>query len=770
MFKLLKCGISFFLTLASACLFAIEPPQINSPKDGVSNYSVTSLNVSCSLSYKTNLLRVELDTSPNFNSPILVDKFGTAGKSSVVLYPPQWLNQKFYIRAKEYNSEKTQESNWSETVSYITMGSTLFNHTSITNTDELKYWFSPGSGVSIQMILDTTRKMNSPYKKTYTLKSSDRLYVPLNLKQYYFVYRTLTSNDTSSWGDMDSFYSDFKQVITVQSGCISTGKAICHFTFQSPFQYSKYYTYHLELFEDPTLKDKVLDTMVFTTTSAVSIQRPDCRPLYVKSTIKGQFDSATQTFYLSTCNDAVKVTPFYSNTGKFQFKYDDCTKIINVEFDTSPSFDSKNLFKFIYNPNHLVWSELVEINFPKDPLNYYWRYKSANDFSESDWQENGMMFRYTIKWQTSGTEFDTNSSNMTVNVFPYYPPQLKYNHVYEFCLDTSAQFNSQKLLRYKVSSLNNSNEWSPVGIYYSSFNYIKMRMISPTDSLEYTPTLTKASHNSTNVSLSPNSVYLYPNLLPLASPTDVQIEISPTLNFDRDRIRTDTFLKIVEADTDYWMRMRAVNPLDTSFWIDTVAYRMENVSYVLEPRLIFPPDSSNNIKADSITFRWHNRVSDNADYYLFQIYENEENFKTLRYTNKLYGNIEELTITGLKPNRTYLWYVDAMSKKYSSLSWLSPVSKYTFNTSTRVNIQPHEPFWVNTTPNPASNELFVSISNDIIEEVHIFDFLGNEMAVNPRVLDGRIDITSFKDGIYIIRLSSRTGKQFTKTFVKINDQ
>lgn len=90
-----------------------------------------------------------------------------------------------------------------------------------------------------------------------------------------------------------------------------------------------------------------------------------------------------------------------------------------------------------------------------------------------------------------------------------------------------------------------------------------------------------------------------------------------------------------------------------------------------------------------------------------------------------------------------------------------------YNTNTTsVTTQDGEVQWKSVYPNPATDHLTITSSNDM-ERIEVLDALGRtHQSIRPNGTTHILDVTSLTSGIYILRFSDKGGRIETRRFVK----
>ncbi|MCQ2348501.1 MAG: hypothetical protein MJZ65_04850 [Paludibacteraceae bacterium] len=174
--------------------------------------------------------QIQLDTTPQFNSPMLQSKveYASSSDNAYMSYSELFFGQNYYWRVRCCHSNDT--SRWSETRMFTTYRHCNLNKDPQDNATDVitspKVEFNYTKGISYyQMQLDTTPDFNSPLLQDhveYASKQSNAYYYYVKLlfgTTYYRRVRECLPNDTSDWSPIRCF-------TTYDSGAYSTTYSI----------------------------------------------------------------------------------------------------------------------------------------------------------------------------------------------------------------------------------------------------------------------------------------------------------------------------------------------------------------------------------------------------------------------------------------------------------------------------------------------------------------------------------------------------------------
>lgn len=171
---------------------------------------------------------------------------------------------------------------------------------------------------------------------------------------------------------------------------------------------------------------------------------------------------------------------------------------------------------------------------------------------------------------------------------------------------------------------------------------------------------------------------------------------------------------------------------------------------------------SSNLTSSSVTLSWAQNIV--SDSYRIQCSGNGKN-----YHRTIAGNIGNFTdITGLEPGVTYQWRVasicNGVTGTYSSLKYFTtPSQKTAFRTHKNLDNDGTEDLFeskkhIEIYPNPVINELNIALSINAETNIQIIDILGKiliDETFNNSTEIAKFDLSNFKKGIYLIRISSK---------------
>ncbi|HHU47239.1 MAG TPA: hypothetical protein GXZ40_05000, partial [Bacteroidales bacterium] len=179
------------------------PITLSSPSNGSINQ-----NINVTLSWNTvsgiNYYDYQLDTTPDFNSPILISSYRTSSYSSWST-SNLYFGKTYYWRIRARHATDTMP--WSATWNFTTRNtpptlSSPSNNAMNQNPNVTLSWNSI-SGISYyDYVLDTTPNFNSPLLLAGSRSSSYSSFSTSNLlfgKTYYWRLRARSSNDTTAW-------------------------------------------------------------------------------------------------------------------------------------------------------------------------------------------------------------------------------------------------------------------------------------------------------------------------------------------------------------------------------------------------------------------------------------------------------------------------------------------------------------------------------------------------------------------------------------------
>lgn len=99
---------------------------------------------------------------------------------------------------------------------------------------------------------------------------------------------------------------------------------------------------------------------------------------------------------------------------------------------------------------------------------------------------------------------------------------------------------------------------------------------------------------------------------------------------------------------------------------------------------------------------------------------------------------------------------------YSDANWTNIDSQMNFDINCTLSTEEFIQSNFRLYPNPTKNTLYIG-ANNIFEQVIIYNFLGKEIM---RTDLKTINVSNFSNGVYLIQIKSKDGKQITKRFVK----
>lgn len=158
---------------------------------------------------------------------------------------------------------------------------------------------------------------------------------------------------------------------------------------------------------------------------------------------------------------------------------------------------------------------------------------------------------------------------------------------------------------------------------------------------------------------------------------------------------------------------------------------------------------------NSVTLAWMLPAGNPAtDYQIF--------FGTSATAPPLLGATPNTTvrITGLLTNTTYFWRAvpgNSAGRAANPITW-------SFTTGATAGVDDASVNFFTLSPNPAAD--FITINTDSpIEDISVYNLLGQVMMTNPVLDDNRFDVTNLQSGVYLITVSNGSNKQ-TARFIK----
>ncbi|BDS10441.1 fibronectin type III domain-containing protein [Aureispira anguillae] len=588
--------ILLFSLLFTTTTWAINPPTLISPSNNSSNRPSTITLDWSSISGSTGYL-YELDTTPNFNSP-LYQSGATLSNSSSTTIANLHFGVTYYWRAATKGAIDT--STWTNTWSFTT-------HTQITNyspannatgqptTIAIDWAATTGSNSYIYQI-DTSPNFNSPLYQTGSTPFNSSQKTLANLyfgTTYYWRAASVNANDTSDFSNTWSF-TTHTQITNYSPANNATGQPTTIAIDWSATTGSNSYIYQIDTspnFNSPLYQtgstpfnssQKTLANLYFGTTyywRAASVNANDTSDF----SDTWSFTTHTQITNYSPANNATGqpttiAIDWYAATGSNSYIY---------QIDTSPNFNSP-LYQTGSTPFNSSQQTLANLYFG---TTYYWRAASVNANDTSDFSDT---WSFTTHTQITNYSPANNATGQPTTIaIDWYAATGSNSYIYQ--IDTSPNFNSP--LYQTGSTPFNSSQQTLANLYFGTTYYWRAASVNANDTSDFSdtwsfttqyqlttaPSLISPADVATNVSTS---------LLALVwdsttNASQYQIQYSTSNDFTANvynltSASTNRSINGLASSTTYYWRVRASNSTGYSPWSTIWSFTTETITTQLQ--------------------------------------------------------------------------------------------------------------------------------------------------------------------------------------------
>ncbi len=745
-------------TWTSAWHFTTKNTVINvSPSNGAVSQEIF-VNIDWTGITGNNGYMYQLDTTPNFNSPLFLQG-NSSVNSSNVNSPTLYFGTTYYWRACAKSSVDTSE--WS-TTSHFTTKNTIYNVTpsnGASNQDILLNldWSGITGNNGYMYQLDTTPNFNSPlFLQGNSSVNSSNVNSPTLYfgTTYYWRACAKSSVDTSEWSSAWSFTT--KNTVTNVSpsnGAINQDILI-NIDWTSILG-NNGYMYQIDT--TPSFNSPIF----LQNSTAVSSSSTSVSNLYFGTTYywracaKSVNDTSdwSSTWSFTTKNTVTNVSPSNGAINQDVLINIDWTSILGnngymYQIDTTPNFNSPI---FLQNST-AISSSSVSVSNLYFGTTYYWRAcsKSVND--TSDWSS-------TWSFTTINTVTNVSPSNGATNIS--IDPNIDWTYVtgndgYLCEIDTSPNFNSG--LYQIVESVYNVSEVDITGLLYGTMYYWRAACKNSVDTSDWSNTW----HFTTAYELTE-----IPNLV---SPIDGSIDIPYTseglewtsitgatiyqyeysidntfasgVNSGTTSLITGT-ISSLNPNTIYYWRVRGGNGFGFSPW--SVIWQFTTESAILtEPILVSPLNNLTGIDFNSVTLDWNSVFG--ASEYIYEI--STDNTFTTGVTSETLSATDK-TLVGLADDTQYFWRVKSSDGTQES-AWST---EWNFTTMIDVNINDIENISFKIYPNPSTG--IFTISGKGIINIEIKNINGQVIYYTSD--EFRVDLINQPKGIYFVKITETKG-------------
>ncbi len=582
----------------------------------------------------------EMDTTPNFNSPMYEISHGSYFSGSWIYKNNSSMlyGQKYYWRAKVRNTNDTSE--WSATWNFTTLDNITLdypfnNSTSVSinqsiicdietlNTDFGNYDFE----------IDTTENFNSPLYTTAhgSYFSGSWIYkTNSNLRygqKYYWRARVRNLNDTSQWTSAWNFKTEYELTSAPDLiAPLNSSNDISYTSFLidwNAISSSNNYQYQISTTNDFTniirngntsLTDRTISNLQPNTTYYWKVRGENVNGYSPWSSV---WSFTTETALMT----APTLTSPANNATEIDYE--------TVYFSWQEVFGA-NEYIFEISQSNDFTSGVTSLNLPdanttllniNNLTTYYWRVAATDGSTTSDWSE---IWNFTTKDVTTGLNAPTLVSPIDNATNQSLPPTITWNEVtnatmYEYQYSTSSSFtsfNNDYISETfaSISGLNNSYTYywrvrASDGTDWSDWSAIWSFTTEDASSGLSTPTLVSPTDGATGVVTSPTLLW---NIVPSANEYEYQYSTDEffTTYMGNTTQSSSISIGVLDYNTEYFWRIKATDGTNFSEWSEVWSFTTENDISVNDIEktsiVLYPNPAKDYLKFKTLNYNFKN--------------------------------------------------------------------------------------------------------------------------------------------------------------------
>lgn len=696
-----KVFITALLFAVATNVLALDTPVLSAPSNNIVK-AYTKQTFSWGKVSSAAYYQLQIDTTSDFNSPLLRDETYSASSSTYFSATVRnlYFNSHYYWRVRSMSSDKSVTSEWSSVWRFTTLSKpTLVSpndedaQAGYYPTQSLRWKNSYGTSAYLYEI-DTVPTFDSPAKTCEKRslsndKDAQIYYTVSNLYLGCFNYWRLklyNANDSSDWSETYRFHTLSRAKAKTPDGLTSA------YTEQT-LRWEYYNGLNNAIIELDTTAQ--FDSPIKATYQTTGSNQDNCYQSVNNLLFGTTYYWRVCTYHKKDTTDWSKVLSFTTynfctlstpadssiyryTSGKVYWRYSKGISKYQVQLDTVPTFDSPVLTNVIESASsdEYAYYSYSQLYFGQW---YYWRVRECHAKDTSAWSET-RHFKTYRHCNLNTTPYDSAVEVSTSpDLYFTYSNGVSY---YQQQIDTTPNFNSP-LCETKIETGSSSTSYNYHTFYNLRFGtryFRRVRECLPKDTSDWSPirsftTIVKGAYSTsysiakgaTDQSINPLLYYAYRNYI---DSVEIQLDTAPDFNsplLEIHRVKQassqsyayiEPYKSLLYGTTYYW-RVRNIHSKDISDW--TTPRYFTTVTKLAQPQLISPANSTQVSSETLVTFLWDN-ISD-AQSYIFQVAEDEA-FATIRHQETLTTNSTTLVLT--IPNTTYYWRVQAVNDMGSS--------------------------------------------------------------------------------------------------------
>lgn len=706
--------------------------------------------------------QVQIDTSLNFNSPLLVDTVASEGTKQ---YDPEPfsignLHYETYYHYRVRAINGIDSSKWSYSA-FTTKGFkkdfvNAENYADPITILQIRSEIDGSKGYEI--LLDTTRNFNSPELKRFNSKNGRDTAVDLFFgKIYYAKSRPYHERDSGDWSIIKSInilkypnvYYPFPSstVHLTDSLQFATRKGVDGFQIQVT---------SAQNFESALFLDTIIDEFNINQTHLIKGHRFKYNTVY-QWRIRGWHSRDTSPWSdirkFTTVKAPKQLLPFNSNFlgigTSTNFTWEPIRGSISYEFvlDTTPNFNSPILIDSVFQGTETSISQLLF-----RPL-YYWRVRAISPDDTSEWSETWVCKVLSVRLNTPRN----NITNLTLYSLDWNSIVGTTGYILE--VDTASDFSRPFRAQdtQTLSFFHYFHEY-PDFIGFETKCYWRVKLFHETDTSEWSAVwnfTTKPRRAPILVSPTDSSVderifnQLKWQAYSGASSYAVQYGDKPDFSNAIKTTSTGTTLNVtLKPNTRYYWRVRGRNSDGNEFYDYSEEWTFTTDSGIPAPKLISPVNGAQN-QALNVLFSWE-KFTPSTNYRL-EISKDKSFNSGVVTKNSATGFA---TFTHLEGGTTYHWRVKTINGSIES-PWSN---SWDFSTEKVNQIQNNVIDQISVSPNPSQGIFNISCPKAVF--IHrIIDGQGKTLITfnTNTQLPNRLNLEHLPPGLYFVQIQTEMG-------------